>query len=553
MDGWAWGRQPTTLWKNWLQTLGLLLRPAHLTGPNRFLSKLGASCVSRFFFPGPWTIVRVFLMTPCVDAVPFFSSCLAVGRLTSNYAPYPDGNVPRQGLYFSYRRVCDQYGIPHINTATLGKAIRLCFPTIKTRRLGVRGNSKYHCKSLPLFLASLIPSSSRQAPPPLCVCFPRFFFPFFCGALLFFDHPVRFVMLIAIISFCLCFTTEYPDCGIRPATSAEAEFLQDYIRKTNNQAAQRSVDVARLATEQSDGATKGEDGSGDDEEDESEGSQSGPSSKRNSLNLSTATKGPMFAEEKTPTAGSLLAQAQAQSTRTMSTQASIRRHTLPHDLTGGSPPPPTFLGSTPSPSTAAGPSSSQLPGGAINSITPSSSSIRLAPQFPSIEEAIGSNSTSPEGVAAREVWGWFVDHLDALLESLRGWRCDQFEMHLRQFWSSLSGNHREVVHAPAVAGLMAKADAILYDVSRNSHLRINSSCSSGQQEILEILRSQMLSPIPSTTLTAVRQLADKMEKILLVSLEHYGNTFVEPKVELGARFGHLVCKYYRITRPLPSR
>lgn len=261
----------------------------------------------------------------------------------------------------------------------------------------------------------------------------------------------------------LCFITEYPDCGIRPATSAEAEFLQDYIRKTNNQAGQRSVDAARLATEQSDGATKGEDGSGEDEEDESEGSQSGPSSKRNSLNLSTATKG-MFAEEKTPTAGSLLAQAQAQSTRTMSTQASIRRHTVPHDLTGGSPPPSTFLGSTPSPSTTAGPSSSQLPG-VINPITPSSGSIRLAPQFPSIEEAIGVNSTSPEGVAAREVWGWFVDHLDALLDSIRSWRCDQFEMHLRQFWSSLNGNHREVVHAPAVAGLMAKADAILYDVS----------------------------------------------------------------------------------------
>lgn len=31
-----------------------------------------------------------------------------------------------------------------------------------------------------------------------------------------------------------------------------------------------------------------------------------------------------------------------------------------------------------------------------------------------------------------------------------------------------------------------------------------------------------------------------MEKILLVALDSYGNTFVEPKVELGARFGHLV-------------
>ena len=51
----------------------------------------------------------------------------------------------------------------------------------------------------------------------------------------------------------------------------------------------------------------------------------------------------------------------------------------------------------------------------------------------------------------------------------------------------------------------------------------------------------MLSPIPGASLTSLRQLADKMEKILLVALANYGSTFVEPKVELGARFGHLVC------------
>ena len=61
------------------------------------------------------------------------------------------------------------------------------------------------------------------------------------------------------------------------------------------------------------------------------------------------------------------------------------------------------------------------------------------------------------------------------------------------------------------------------------------------QEILEMLRSQMLSPIAPASLHGLRQLADKMEKILLVALDSYGNTFVEPKVELGARFGHLVC------------
>jgi regulatory factor X len=92
-------------------------------------------------------------------------------------------------------------------------------------------------------------------------------------------------------------------------------------------------------------------------------------------------------------------------------------------------------------------------------------SVRHVQHFPSIEEAVGSNSTSQHGMAAREVWGWFLDHLDALLDSVRGFRFDQFEMHLRTFWSSLAGSHREVVHAPAIAGLMAKADAIVYDVS----------------------------------------------------------------------------------------
>lgn len=96
---------------------------------------------------------QIFVQAWCVRFLLFilYLDSFFPVRLTANYAPYPDGNVPRQGLYFSYRRVCDQYGIPHINTATLGKAIRLCFPTIKTRRLGVRGNSKYHCKQLFLY------------------------------------------------------------------------------------------------------------------------------------------------------------------------------------------------------------------------------------------------------------------------------------------------------------------------------------------------------------------------------------------------------------------
>jgi regulatory factor X, other len=368
--------------------------------------------------------------------------------LSANYAPYPDGNVPRQGLYFSYRRVCDQYGIPHINTATLGKAIRLCFPTIKTRRLGVRGNSKYHY------------------------------------------------------------------CGIRPATAAEAEWLQDYIQKSNNNAAQASVNAARHA----EASNRAEDRSDDDEEDGSEGSL--PSSKRNSLLLQGDVKGLPFDDlsDKTPTAATLLSQAQSV-TRPIGTfppTASIRRF----------PAQETNLGLSAASSSNVGSAAFVAP--------QTSSSVRQFPNFPSIEDAVA-NSTSAHGMVAREVWSWFQDHLDALLESIRTFRVDQFEMHLRTFWTSLNGVHREIVHAPAIAGIMAKADAMVYD------------------EILEILRSQMLSPIPPPSLSSLRQLALKMEKILLVALENYGNTFVEPKVELGARFGHLVLRFldiYQVTQAL---
>jgi len=72
----------------------------------------------------------------------------------------------------------------------------------------------------------------------------------------------------------------------------------------------------------------------------------------------------------------------------------------------------------------------------------------------------------------------------------------------------LIGRHCEIVHAPAIASLMGMENAVIYN------------------ENLEILQSQMLSLIPSASLSSLRQLAQKMEKILLLVLENYGNTFV---------------------------
>jgi regulatory factor X len=173
-------------------------------------------------------------------------------------------------------------------------------------------------------------------------------------------------------------------------------------------------------------------------------------SKRNSLTLGSDLKGPTFSadlSDKTPTAATLSNQAAQRPQGSYPLQASIRRHPTQEGGLGVSSHSP--------------PSNNAVP--YLGAQQPTS--VRQFPHFPSIEEAVGVNSTSPHGIAAREVWGWFQDHLDSLLESVRSFRFDQFEMHLRTFWSSLGGNHREVVHAPAIAGLMAKADAIVYDVS----------------------------------------------------------------------------------------
>ena len=251
-------------------------------------------------------------------------------------------------------------------------------------------------------------------------------------------------------------TSLIADCGIRPATSAEAEWLQDYIHKTNNHAGQPSVNAARQANDQGDAADRSEGGDEEDDED-SEGINSAVGSKRNSLSLSgDAVKGGSFTSEdmsdKTPTMATLLSQVQSaqRPPGAFPQQASIRRH------------PQSDNSSLPIQSTS--PSATNVPPYLGGSQQSSSVSVRQFPHFPSIEDAVGSSSTSSQGMAAREVWGWFQDHLDSLLESVRSFRFDQFELHLRSFWSNLNGQHREVAHAPAIAGLMAKADAIVYDV-----------------------------------------------------------------------------------------
>eukprot|EP00050_Salpingoeca_kvevrii_P007100 m.293764 g.293764 ORF g.293764 m.293764 type:complete len:749 (-) comp12869_c0_seq1:175-2421(-) len=68
--------------------------------------------------------------------------------LGSNYIRADGQTLPRSALYEHYLEFCNEHKLEPVNAASFGKIIRLQFPGIKTRRLGIRGQSKYHYVNL---------------------------------------------------------------------------------------------------------------------------------------------------------------------------------------------------------------------------------------------------------------------------------------------------------------------------------------------------------------------------------------------------------------------
>ncbi|TKA70239.1 hypothetical protein B0A55_06879 [Friedmanniomyces simplex] len=59
-------------------------------------------------------------------------------------------SVPRNRVYSQYANRCGTERVIPLNPASFGKLVRVIFPGIQTRRLGVRGESKYHYVDLAL-------------------------------------------------------------------------------------------------------------------------------------------------------------------------------------------------------------------------------------------------------------------------------------------------------------------------------------------------------------------------------------------------------------------
>ncbi|XP_054709063.1 DNA-binding protein RFX2-like [Uloborus diversus] len=64
--------------------------------------------------------------------------------LVDNYEIADGMSVPRSTMYSHYLKHCNEQKMEPLNAASFGKLIRAVFTGLRTRRLGTRGNSKYH-------------------------------------------------------------------------------------------------------------------------------------------------------------------------------------------------------------------------------------------------------------------------------------------------------------------------------------------------------------------------------------------------------------------------
>lgn len=81
-----------------------------------------------------------------------------------NYETAEGVSLPRSTLYNHYMRHCNEHKLDAVNAASFGKLIRSVFTGLRTRRLGTRGNSKYHYYGIRVKPGSSLASSNDEKP-----------------------------------------------------------------------------------------------------------------------------------------------------------------------------------------------------------------------------------------------------------------------------------------------------------------------------------------------------------------------------------------------------
>ncbi|XP_041482786.1 transcription factor RFX4-like [Lytechinus variegatus] len=91
--------------------------------------------------------------------------------LMENYESSQGYSLPRCLIYEHYLDFCQRCALLPVNAASFGKTIRQVFPEIRTRRLGTRGQSKYHYYGIKVrcdspYYSALIASQRMSLPYP---------------------------------------------------------------------------------------------------------------------------------------------------------------------------------------------------------------------------------------------------------------------------------------------------------------------------------------------------------------------------------------------------
>ncbi|XP_034114500.1 DNA-binding protein RFX2 isoform X2 [Drosophila albomicans] len=82
--------------------------------------------------------------------------------LSRNYETADGVSLPRSTLYNHYMQHCNEQKLEPVNAASFGKLIRSVFSGLRTRRLGTRGNSKYHYYGIRIKPGSLLIHQSME-------------------------------------------------------------------------------------------------------------------------------------------------------------------------------------------------------------------------------------------------------------------------------------------------------------------------------------------------------------------------------------------------------
>ncbi len=96
---------------------------------------------------------RLSRYSPCfgkTHCYPFPRSALTKTFRLHAMCKKSNNSVPRNRVFLHYATRCGTERVPPLNPASFGKLVRIIFPGIQTRRLGMRGESKYHYVDLSL-------------------------------------------------------------------------------------------------------------------------------------------------------------------------------------------------------------------------------------------------------------------------------------------------------------------------------------------------------------------------------------------------------------------